>query len=141
MNKKAINMILKLREWEEESEKQKFAELLSTRRRIIEGIAEIERRFNFLSLEISNQNEISQQQLNTIYAEIEYLLEQKDNLLKLLKQIDEEIEAQRALYENAFKERKKTETIYERVLTLEKFEKEKTEEKEIADILMSRYRS
>ncbi|GAB6182793.1 hypothetical protein [Thermodesulfovibrio hydrogeniphilus] len=141
MNKKALNMILKLKEWEEESEKQKFAELLSTRRRIIERIAEIERRFNFLSLEIQNQNEISQQQLNTIYSEIEYLLEQKDNLVGLLEQIEKEIEAQRALYENAFKERKKTETIYERVLTLEKFEKEKTEEKEIADILMSRYRS
>ena len=138
-------MILKLKEWQEESEKQKFAELLSMRRRAQEEVAEIERRFNFLSSKISTQNEnlqiFSQEQLNTLYCEIKYLIEQKENLMEFLEKIDEELEAQRALYENAFKERKRTEKIYEKVLILEKFEKEKSEEKEIADILMSRYRS
>lgn len=133
-------MILKIREWDEEIEKQKFAILLTERRRIELTIAEIEERFQFISSE-KYKWESSSEGIALIYSEIEYLTERLAQLREFLEKLDQEIEKQRYAYEEAFKERKKIEQLYDRTNMAIKIEKEKIEEKSIADILMSRYRS
>lgn len=140
MNAKVLSMILKIREWDEEIEKQKFAILLTERRRIELTIAEIEERFQFISSE-KYKWESSSEGIALIYSEIEYLTERLAQLREFLEKLDQEIEKQRYAYEEAFKERKKIEQLYDRTNMAIKIEKEKIEEKSIADILMSRYRS
>lgn len=140
MNAKVLSMILKIREWDEEIEKQKFAILLTERRRIELTIAELEERFQFISSE-KYKWESSSEGISLIYSEIEYLTERLAQLKEILEKLDQEIDKQRQAYEEAFKERKKIEQLYDRTNMAIKIEKEKIEEKTIADILMSRYRS
>lgn len=104
MNPETLNMILKLREWDEEVEKQKFATLLSERRRIETCMKELEERFNFMPL---SYKELSSEKLLILYSEIAYITEQLIEIKKIIEQINHELEKQRETYELAFKERKK----------------------------------
>ncbi|MEN2994787.1 MAG: hypothetical protein ABDH19_05540 [Thermodesulfovibrio sp.] len=135
MNTKTLNMILKIKEWEEELEKQKFAKILSERQKIQIYIKELEERLNcgFYLSPIYNQTE-----LIFVYDGINYLIEKLREAKEIVKKMDEEIETQRQIYEKAFKERKKIEQLYERVIDKIKREKEKSEEKMLSDLFITR---
>ncbi|GEM_PF-604806 len=140
MNTKALNMIFKLKEWDEEREKEKFAELISKRYRIEIQLREINERFDFLSkTEQEEQKFLSSLRLNRIYSEIEYLTQKRADLLQILNELDKEIEAQRQVYEEAYKERKKIEQLCDKIKISIKTEREKMEEKALTDILITRY--
>lgn len=141
MNTTTLSMILKIREWQEETEKEKFASLLSERRRIEMHLREIEERFQILSQEKISASDFIAENINVLYAEIEYLTDRLMKIREILKELDEEIEKQRETYEEAFKERRKVEELYYRAISEKKAEVEKNEEKATYDILMSRYRS
>lgn len=141
MNTTTLSMILKIREWQEETEKQKFASLLSERRRIEMYLREIEERFQILSQEKISASDLVAENINVLYSEIEYLTDRRIKIRESLKALDEEIEKQRETYEEAFKERRKVEELYYRAISEKKAEVEKNEEKATYDILMSRYRS
>ncbi|MEJ5227445.1 hypothetical protein [Thermodesulfovibrio sp.] len=141
MNTTTLSMILKIREWQEETEKQKFASLLSERRRIEMYLREIEERFQILSQEKISASDLVAENINVLCSEIEYLTDRRIKIRESLKALDEEIEKQRETYEEAFKERRKVEELYYRAISEKKAEVEKNEEKVTYDILMSRYRS
>ncbi|WP_297210594.1 MULTISPECIES: hypothetical protein [Thermodesulfovibrio] len=141
MNTTTLSMILKIREWQEETEKQKFASLLSERRRMEMYLREIEERFQILSQEKISASDLVAENINVLYSEIEYLTDRRIKIRESLKALDEEIEKQRETYEEAFKERRKVEELYYRAISEKKAEVEKNEEKATYDILMSRYRS
>lgn len=141
MNTTTLSMILKIREWQEETEKQKFASLLSERRRMEMYLREIEERFQILSQEKISASDLVAENINVLYSEIEYLTDRRIKIRESLKALDEEIEKQRETYEEAFKERRKVEELYYRAISEKKAEVEKNEEKVTYDILMSRYRS
>ncbi|HOA83040.1 MAG TPA: hypothetical protein PKV92_03675 [Thermodesulfovibrio thiophilus] len=137
MNPETLNMILKLREWDEEVEKQKFATLLSERRRIETCMKELEERFNFMPL---SYKELSSEKLLILYSEIAYITEQLIEIKKIIEQINHELEKQRETYELAFKERKKIDQLYDRLITKLKLHREKVEEKITSDTFISRIR-
>jgi len=137
MNSETLNMILKLREWDEEVEKQKFATLLSERRRIETCMKELEERFNFMPL---SYKELSSEKLLILYSEIAYITEQLIEIKKIIEQINHELEKQRETYELAFKERKKIDQLYDRLITKLKLHREKVEEKITSDTFISRIR-
>ncbi len=138
MNAKTLNMIFKLREWEEELEKQKFAKILAEKRRMELYIRELEERFN---LELSSSSFLTSDKLTSIYNEIQYLVAQLMETEKIIEKIDEELEKQRQAYEEAFKEKKKVEQLYDKLIGRIKSEREKLEEKIVSDIFISRLRS
>jgi len=138
MNTKALNMILKLRQWEEELEKQKFISILSEKKKIETYINEIEKRFNQLSL---SSNSLLSDELAFVYSEIQYLIEEIIKTNEILKKIDSEVELQREIYEEAFKEKKKIERLYDKIISTIKAYRERLEEKMISDIFISRLRS
>ncbi|MCX7723783.1 MAG: hypothetical protein N2042_00870 [Thermodesulfovibrio sp.] len=135
MNTKTLSMILKLKEWEEELEKQKFAKIISERQKMQIYIKELEERLNsgFYLGPIYNQKE-----LIFVYDGINYLIEKLREAEEIIKKMDEEIDKQRQIYEQAFKERKKIEQLYERVIDKIKREKEKSEEKLLSDLFITR---
>ncbi|HHW20633.1 MAG TPA: hypothetical protein PKZ17_00720 [Thermodesulfovibrio thiophilus] len=137
MNPETLNMILKLREWDEEVEKQKFATLLSERRRIETCMKELEERFNFMPL---SYKELSSEKLLILYSEIAYITEQLIEIKKIIEQINHELEKQRETYELAFKERKKIDQLYDRLITKLKLHREKVEETITSDTFISRIR-
>ncbi|WP_028844919.1 hypothetical protein [Thermodesulfovibrio thiophilus] len=137
MNSETLNMILKLREWDEEVEKQKFATLLSERRRIETCMKELEERFNFMPL---SYKELSSEKLLILYSEIAYITEQLIEIKKIIEQTNHELEKQRETYELAFKERKKIDQLYDRLITKLKLHREKVEEKITSDTFISRIR-
>jgi flagellar export protein FliJ len=139
MNKNTLNMILKLKEFEEEVEKQKYTNFLSEMKNIENYIKEIEERF--VKLKEKKEASITTDDLNTIYNEIIYLTNLSNEARKLLLNMEKEVEKQREIYEEFFKERKKIERLYEKLILLIKREREKLEEKMISDILSGRYRS
>ncbi|MCS7214873.1 MAG: hypothetical protein RMI30_04790 [Thermodesulfovibrio sp.] len=138
MNTKTLNMIFKLKEWQEELEKQKFAQLISEKQRLQTYLMELEQRFS-ISLSINSQ--CTSEELATIYSEINYLISQLEETQKMIEKIDIEIENQRQNYEEAFKERRKIEQLYDRILSRIRTEREKVEEKVVNDIFLSRFRS
>ncbi|WP_181405967.1 hypothetical protein [Thermodesulfovibrio sp. Kuro-1] len=133
----ALNMILKLREWEEELEKQKFIGILTERQRMEGYLRELEERFRSVGfLKESNSME-----LLSIYNEMQYLLTRLKEAQEIMQKIDEELQAQRQIYEEAFKERKKIEQLYDRLINTIKMQRQKLEEKLISDVFISRLRS
>lgn len=139
MNKGTLNMILKLKEWEEELEKQKFAKVLTEKKTIEKYIREIEERFKYINLQ--QREEITANELNSIYNEIQYVTSLINEAKEILNKIEKEVEKQREIYEESFKERRKIERLYEKLITLLKKERERLEEKMIADIFSGRHRS
>lgn len=137
MNRNTLNIILKLREWEEELEKQKFANILSERRRVETYLKELQERFG----SIAYLEEATSEELISIYNEMEYLFTQLKETQEIMKKIDEELEIQRQAYEETFKERKKIEQLYDRLISTLRMQREKLEEKLISDVFMSRFRS
>lgn len=137
MNRNTLNIILKLREWEEELEKQKFANILSERRRVETYLKELQERF----CSIAYLKEATSEELISIYNEMEYLFTQLKETQEIMKKIDEELEIQRQAYEEAFKERKKIEQLYDRLISTLRMQREKLEEKLISDVFISRFRS
>ncbi|MDI6864658.1 hypothetical protein [Thermodesulfovibrio yellowstonii] len=138
MNTRTLNMIFKLKEWEEELEKQKFAKIMSDRRKIEMYMRELEERF---SSGLSSCSFLTSEELTSIYNEIQYLIAQLMETEKILQKIDEELEKQRQAYEEAFKEKKKIEQLNDKLIGKIKNEREKLEEKIAADIFTSRIRS
>jgi len=138
MNTRTLNMIFKLKEWEEELEKQKFAKIMSDRRKIEMYMRELEERF---SSGLSSCYFLTSEELTSIYNEIQYLIAQLMETEKILQKIDEELEKQRQAYEEAFKEKKKIEQLNDKLIGKIKNEREKLEEKIAADIFTSRIRS
>lgn len=136
MNTETLHMILKLRQWEEELEKQKFARILSERQRIEFAMKELQERFS----QISWNSHSSSEQLLSIYSEIQYLISEMKETEEIIKKIDEEIEKQRQSYEESFKERKKIEQLYDKLVRTIKTEREKLEEKMLSQIFLSRIR-
>lgn len=137
MNTKVLSMILKLRQWEEELEKQKFITILSQKKKIETYINEIEKRFNHLSF----SNFLSSDELASMYSEIQYLIKEIIKTDEILKKIEREVEIQREAYEEAFKEKKKIEQLYDKIISTIKTHREKLEEKMISDIFISRLRN
>lgn len=139
MNKNTLNIILKLREWEEELEKQKYTKLLFEMKNIENYIHDIEKRF------CSNNNkkveQITSDELNAFLNEIQYLTNLINEAKVILKTKEEEAEKQRQVYEASFRERKKIERLYEKLILQIKREREKLEEKMISDIFSGRSRS
>lgn len=135
MNTNTLSMILKLRQWEEELEKQKFISILSQKKKIEDYINEIEKRLNNLSFSESTSDELA-----FFYSEIQYLIEEIIKTNELLKKIESEVELQREAYEEAFKEKKKIEQLYDKLISSIKTHREKLEEKIISDIFISRLR-
>lgn len=138
MNTRTLNMIFKLREWEEELEKQKLAKILSDRQRMEIYLRELEERF--LS-KVSSPLVFTSEELTSNYNEINYLFEQLMETEEIIKKIDEEIDKQRQAYEEAFKEKKKIEQLQDKLTDRIKIEKGKLEEKIVSDIFISRLRS
>ncbi|MGB9710434.1 MAG: hypothetical protein ACPLZA_02900 [Thermodesulfovibrio sp.] len=130
-------MILRLKEWEEELEKQKFINILSERQKLEEYLRMLEERFSSLDF----LKEATSVELLSIYDEMQYLLTQLKETREIIKKIDDELEAQRQVYEEAFKERKKIEQLYDKLISRIKIHLEKLEEKLISDVFLSQVRS
>lgn len=139
MNKRTLNTILRLKEWEEELEKNKYASLLMQKKYIEKYIRGIEERFNYIEY-VSNVN-LTSDELNLILGEIQYLTNILNEAKDILEKTEKEVERQREIYEEYHKEKKKIEQLYERLISFIRREREKNEEKMIADIFSSRYRS
>jgi flagellar export protein FliJ len=140
MNTSVINMILRLKEWEEELEKQKFANMLSEKLKTESIIKNINDNFESIAEKLSNKNEkILSENLSTLFSDIEYLTKKFVKTKEVLKEIEHELEKQRELYEEAYKEKRKIEQLYERLITSIRKYRESLEEKMISDILISRY--
>jgi len=140
MNTSVINMILRLKEWEEELEKQKFANMLSEKLKTESIIKNINDNFESIAEKLSNKNEkILSENLSTLFSDIEYLTKKFVKTKEVLKEIEHELEKQRELYEGAYKEKRKIEQLYERLITSIRKYRESLEEKMISDILISRY--
>lgn len=137
MNTNTLNMILKLRQWQEELEKQKFVEMLSERHKLELYLKELKGRLDSVTF----LKEATSEKIVSIFDEIQYLTNQLIEVQELIKKIDEEVEKQRQLYEEAFKERKKIEQLYDKLITTIKMQREKLEEKLILDVFTSRIRS
>lgn len=138
MISKNLNMILKIREWEEEIERQKFSQIIGEKNKIEFYINELENRFNLLKNKIfckSNSDEIF-----SLYSEIEYLITLISEAKEILNKINEEFEKQRQIYEDHHKEKKKIEQLYDKLLVTIRKEREKLEEKIMGDLFTSRYR-
>lgn len=133
MKTDTLNMLLRLKEWEEELEKQKFTTLLSERTRIEQFIKEIEETLKaekfFVADQKDSQMVLSSENLFWLYTAIQYLIEQLIQTNEILKQINEEVEKQRISYEEAYKERKKIEQLYERLINAIRQQRIKMEEK------------
>ncbi|MGC8795376.1 MAG: hypothetical protein ACP5KH_00645 [Thermodesulfovibrio sp.] len=130
-------MILRLKEWEEELEKQKFINILSERQKLEEYLRMLEERFSSVDF----LKEATSVELLSIYDEMQYLLTQLKETREIIKKIDDELEAQRQVYEEAFKERKKIEQLYDKLISRIKIHLEKLEEKLISDVFLSQVRS
>lgn len=132
-------MILKIREWEEELEKQKYVNILSTMKSIENQINYLEKRLQKIS---DGKKEVfTPQELHYLYNEIDYLVGKIEEARDLLNKIEEEVEKQREVYEESIKERKKIERLKEKSeINLIK-EREKKEEKIISNLLSVRQRS
>lgn len=139
MNPRILNMILKLKEWEEELEKQKFTIILSERRKIETYMRELEERFTCVFYN-SDKKEKTSQALVSIYTEIQYITEQLMEIKKIVDALNQEVEKQRQAYEDAFKERKKIEQLHEKLTVSIRTQREKLEEKLISEIFISRIR-
>lgn len=139
MNTRTLNMILKLKEWEEELQKQKFAKIMSDRRKMEMYMRELEERF--ISSSHYFHSFLTSDELTSSYNEIQYLIVQLMETEKIIQKIDEELEKQRQVYEEAFKEKKKIEQLNDKLIGKIKSEREKLEEKIAADIFTSRIRS
>lgn len=139
MHRETLNIILKLKEWEEEVEKQKFANFLLEKKNIEKYVKEIEERFNYINPQ--KDREITSNELNSIYNEIQYLTSLLNETKEILIKIEEEVEKQREIYEESFKEKKKIERLYEKLIILIKKKREKLEEKVISDMFSGKYRS
>ncbi|MGC9046006.1 hypothetical protein [Thermodesulfovibrio sp.] len=137
MNVNTLNMILRLKEWEEELEKQKFINILSERQKLEEYLRMLEERFSSVDF----LKEATSVELLSIYDEMQYLLTQLKETREIIKKIDDELEAQRQVYEEAFKERKKIEQLYDKLISRIKIHLEKLEEKLISDVFLSQVRS
>lgn len=139
MNKRALNTILRIKEWEEELEKNKYASLLMQKKYIERYIRGIEERFNYIEY-VRNVN-LTSDELDLILSEIQYLTNLLNEAKAILEKTEKEVERQREIYEESHKEKKKIEQLYERLISFIRRETEKNEEKIIADIFSSRYRS
>lgn len=140
MNTSVLNMILKLREWEEELEKQKFAKVFSEKLKIEDIINNINKNFQSIAENLSSLNEtILSDSLSLLFSNIEYLTEKFMQNKEMLKEVENELEKQRELYEKAYKEKKIIEQLYERLIVSIRKYRESLEEKMISDILISRY--
>lgn len=140
MNTSVINMILRLKEWEEELEKQKFATMLSEKLKTESIIKNINDNFESIAEKLSNKNEkFLSENLSTLFSDIEYLTKKFVKTKEVLKEIEHELEKQRELYEEAYKEKRKIEQLYERLITSIRKYRESLEEKMISDLLISRY--
>lgn len=139
MNKRALNTILRIKEWEEELEKNKYASLLMQKKYIERYIRGIEERFNYIEY-VRNVN-LTSDELDLILSEIQYLTNLLNEAKAILEKTEKEVERQREIYEESHKEKKKIEQLYERLISFIRREREKNEEKIIADIFSSRYRS
>ncbi|GAB5047140.1 hypothetical protein [Thermodesulfovibrio sp. TK110] len=136
MNTNTLNMIFKLREWQEELEKQNFIRILSERQKIEIYLKELEERF----ISVSFFNEASSEELLSIYNKMQYLLTKLKETQQIMQKIDEKLQAQRQVYEEAFKERKKIEQFYDKLINKIKADRQKLEEKLISESFISRLR-
>lgn len=138
MKRETLGMILKIREWEEEIEKQKFAIVLNKQRKVENYIHEIEERLNSI---IQNRGiPTNSTKLESFFSEIQYITNLLNEAKAILNEIEKEVEKQREIYENSFKERKKIEKLNDRLFFFLKKEREKIDEKVIADLISSRFR-
>lgn len=138
MKRETLGMILKIREWEEEIEKQKFAIVLNKQRKVENYIHEIEERLNSI---IQNRGiPTNSTKLESFFREIQYITNLLNEAKAILNEIEKEVEKQREIYENSFKERKKIEKLNDRLIFFLKKEREKIDEKVIADLISSRFR-
>ncbi len=136
MNTNTLNMIFKLREWQEELEKQNFIRILSERQKIEIYLKELEERF----ISVGFFNEASSEELLSIYNKMQYLLTKLKETQQIMQKIDEKLQAQRQIYEEAFKERKKIEQLYDKLINKIKADRQKLEEKLISESFISRLR-
>lgn len=130
-------MILKLREWDEELEKQKFSKILAERNRAELYLYELERRFELLSKKITDETDSDQ--LINLFSEIEYLQSLIKEAKELVEKLNQEVEIQRAVYEETHKEKRKVEQLYDRFVLNQRREREKLEEKVVNDLFTTRY--
>lgn len=137
MNNDTLNMILKLREWDEEQEKQKFSRIISERNKAELYLHELERRFELLSEKINGQTDSAQ--LINLFNEIEYLQSLIREAEELLERLNQEVQRQREVYEATHKEKRKVEQVHDKFLVNQRKEREKLEEKVINDLLTTRY--
>lgn len=137
MKRENLNMILKLREWDEELEKQKFSKILAERNRAELYLYELERRFELLSKKITDETDSDQ--LINLFSEIEYLQSLIKEAKELVEKLNQEVEIQRAVYEETHKEKRKVEQLYDRFVLNQRREREKLEEKVVNDLFTTRY--
>lgn len=130
-------MILKLREWDEDLEKQKFSKILAERNRAELYLYELERRFELLSKKITDETDSDQ--LINLFSEIEYLQSLIKEAKELVEKLNQEVEIQRAVYEETHKEKRKVEQLYDRFVLNQRREREKLEEKVVNDLFTTRY--
>ncbi len=138
MKSTTLNMILKLKEWEEELEKQKFASIITEKGKMESYIEEIEKRFDFIKYE--RNNNFTSDELIAVFSEIQHLTGLLNEARDILQKINEELEKQREIYEESYKERKKIEQLYDKLISMIRREREKIEEKIISDVFTSRFR-
>lgn len=132
-------MVLKIREWQEELEKQKYVNILSTMRNIESQINYLEERLNIIK--DAKREVFTSDELCSLYNEIQYLIKEIEEAKEFLSKLEVELEKEREIYEESIKERKKIEKIMERLDLNLKREREKTEKKIISDIFSVRHRS
>lgn len=99
-------MILKLREWDEDLEKQNFSKILAERNRAELYLYELERRFELLSKKITDETDSDQ--LINLFSEIEYLQSLIKEAKELVEKLNQEVEIQRAVYEETHKEKERS---------------------------------
>jgi flagellar export protein FliJ len=138
MKSTTLNMILKLKEWEEEIEKQKFASIITEKAKMEAYIEEIEKRFDFIKYE--RNNNFTSDELITVFSEIQHLTGLLNKARDILQKINEELEKQREIYEESYKEREKIQQLYDKLISMIRREREKIEEKIISDVYTSRFR-
>ncbi len=139
MNNLTLKMILKIREWDEELEKQRYLDILSNMKTLEDQINYMEKRLQKISDE--KKEVFTPEELHYLYSEIQYLFRKIEESRDLLNKIEEELEKQREIYEESIQERKKIEKLKEKLEINLRKEREKTEEKIISNLLSVRQRS
>lgn len=138
MNQRALDMILKLREWDEEQQRQKLMLVIAERDKVESYLKQLEERFELLGIKTL---ETDSAELVNLFDQIDYLKSQINEVKHTLEKLNQELNRQRQLYEEAHIERRKIEQLLSRIRIRDRKEREKAEERLIAELFTLRFGS